>query len=165
MCSLDTCQGMDRLSIFGLQFTENLDIKSRSMSMNTDYEYLTVLRAMKIDGDLSSECWFSTRCWMKMQYADTITRRYLRNLASSSVKYTLVADRHLLFFRCTGNHAIAGTFGDRTWRKRMFTQRRSRLGNEIINRQLAAIEKLTTLFFQQTTWLDERTNKYYWLAM
>ena len=74
---------------------------------------------MKIDGEWSSERWLSTRCFMKIQHGNTITRRHLQNLASTSVKHTLFADRHSILGKSTRTHAIAGTLRNRTlWKMR-----------------------------------------------
>ena len=48
---VDTCQRKDTPSNTGQQFIETLDSKSPNDSMKTDYEYLTILHAMKTDGD------------------------------------------------------------------------------------------------------------------
>ena len=52
---------------------------------------------------------------MIIQHANTITRRYLQNQASTLIKYTLFAGRHLIFGKSTRKHAVAGTFRNQTW--------------------------------------------------
>ena len=46
------------------------------------------------------------------EHENTITRRYLQNLASTSMKYTLFADRHSIFGKSTRKHAIVETLRD-----------------------------------------------------
>ena len=97
-------------------------------------------------------------CFMLIPHKNTITRRYLPNLASSSVKYAFFADIQSIFDKISRKHALAGTVRDRTW----WTMRCSQIhAPDLIHHAASCSDlKFWKIIHIKTTWLDERTSKH-----